>query len=164
MWAVAGASMRLLLYALYADILGVVLVTDLEARRIPNVVIVPAIAFAAVAAFFTPGLAPRAALSGGLVGLAVYLAIALLGRLLYGSGAMGMGDVKLATFIGLVTGFPLVGVALVVAVLAAGVTSLVLLVTGVRGRRESIPYAPFLVTGAAVAAIWGQPLLRAFLA
>ena len=163
LWISLGSSLRLILYLIYSTILALILVTDLERRRIPNVVVLPAIALGAVAPFFTPGLDPRSALTGGLIGFATYFLIALIGRVAYGSGAMGEGDVKLATFIGLVTGFPLVSVAIVVAILTAGLTGLILLVARLRDRRDPIPYAPFLVVGTAVAALWGPAILEAFL-
>jgi leader peptidase (prepilin peptidase)/N-methyltransferase len=163
LWVAIGPSLRLLLFLIYGTILALILVTDLERRRIPDVIIYPAIALAAVAAFFTPGLEPGSALAGGLVGFAVYLVISLVGKVAYGPGAMGMGDVKLATFIGLIVGFPLIISAIVAAILSAGLTGLVLLVTRLRGRRDPIPYAPFLIAGTAVAAIWGSAILRALL-
>ncbi len=163
LWIELGPSVLLVLYLVYIAILALITVTDIERRRIPNVVIYPAIVLAAAAAFVTPGLDPWRALVGGAVGFAIYFAIALGGRALYGPGALGEGDVKLATFIGLITGFPLVFVAIVVAILAAGATSLILLVTGIRGRRDPIPYGPFLVAGAVVALLWGQPILDAVL-
>ena len=163
LWIALGPSIRLAFLMAYSAILGLILVTDIERRRIPNVVIYPAIVFAAAAAFVTPGLEPSRALAGGAAGLGIYLLIALLGRGMYGPGALGMGDVKLAAFVGLITGFPLVAVVIVVAILAAGVSSLVLVLTGIRGRRDPIPYAPFLVAGVVVAALWGQPILAAFM-
>jgi leader peptidase (prepilin peptidase)/N-methyltransferase len=156
-----GPSVKLALLMVYGAILGLILVTDIERRRIPNVVIYPAIGFAAAAAFVTPGLEPLRAFAGGVAGFGFYLLIALLGRGVYGPGALGAGDVKLAAFAGLITGFPLVGVVIVVAILAAGVTSLFLLLTRIRSRRDPIPYAPFLITGVVVAALWGQAILTA---
>jgi leader peptidase (prepilin peptidase)/N-methyltransferase len=163
LWIALGPSVRLALYMMYSAVLGLILVTDVERRRIPNIVIYPAIGFAAAAAFVTPGLAPLQALAGGAAGFGFYLLIALLGRGVYGPGALGAGDVKLAAFAGLITGFPLVAVVIVVAILTAGVSSLFLIVTRIRSRRDPIPYAPFLITGVVVAALWGQSILAAFL-
>jgi leader peptidase (prepilin peptidase)/N-methyltransferase len=163
LWIVHGPSPRLPVLLVYSAVLALIVVTDLERRRIPNVVIYPAIALAVLAALFLPEPDPRPALVGGLVALAVYGVLALGGRLAYGSGAMGMGDVKLACFIGLITGYPLVFVAIVAAIFSAGLTSLVLLATRLKGRRDPIPYGPFLVAGAAIAGLWGPAILETFL-
>jgi leader peptidase (prepilin peptidase)/N-methyltransferase len=163
LWIALGPSVRLPIYMAYGTVLALIVVTDLDRRRIPNVVIYPAIALAAVLSLFTPGLQAHVAWLGGLTGLAVYGMLALGGRLAYGPGAMGMGDVKLACFIGLITGFPLIVVAIVGAILCAGLVSLALLVARLKGRRDPIPYGPFLVAGAAIAALWGPTILAGFL-
>jgi len=76
---------------------------------------------------------------------------------------LGGGDVKLAAFIGLITGFPLVIEALVLGTLIGGVVSLVLLITRVRGRRDAIPYGPFLIAGAVITLLWGDAIATWFL-
>ena len=59
----------------------------------------------------------------------------------------GMGDLKL---VGLVIGFPEVVVPVYVASLVAGIVALFLLLLKLRGRKDVIPYGPFLA-GAALA-------------
>ena len=72
-------------------------------------------------------------------------------------------DVKLAAFVGLITGFPLVIEALVLTILVGAAVSLILLITRVRSLRDPIPYGPFLVVGAAVTILWGYPIAEWFL-
>jgi leader peptidase (prepilin peptidase)/N-methyltransferase len=72
---------------------------------------------------------------------------------------MGMGDVKLATFIGLVVGFPSVFAALLIAFVAGGLVGGGLLLTGLKGRKDPIPFAPFLVAGGMVAMLYGQQII-----
>jgi len=162
MWIVFGPSIRFVLYALYMAILGLVLVTDIERRLILNVVMVPAIVVALIAGFFTPGMCRWCALLGGAIGFGFFFLAAVVGNALFGSGALGGGDVKLAAFVGLVTGFPLAIVAMLLAILAGGVVSLFLVVTRLRGLRDPIPYGPFLVAGAVVTLLWG-PQVSAWL-
>jgi leader peptidase (prepilin peptidase)/N-methyltransferase len=74
---------------------------------------------------------------------AVYAGFLLVLNLL---GGMGMGDVKLATALGLASWSLSVAVlSPVVAFLVGGVVSIVLLMTGKRGRR--IAFGPFLLGG-----------------
>jgi prepilin signal peptidase PulO-like enzyme (type II secretory pathway) len=127
------------------------------------VVTYPAILFAFVASFFTPGMRWDYALLGGAVGFVFFFLAALVGNALFGSGALGGGDVKLAAFVGLITGFPLVIEALVLTILLGGAVSFLLLVTGIRGRRDPIPYGPFLVAGAVITLLWGYPIAEWFL-
>jgi leader peptidase (prepilin peptidase) / N-methyltransferase len=76
---------------------------------------------------------------------------------------MGMGDVKLALFMGAVLG-KAVAVALMLGMLAALVPGLFLLARhGSRARKMAIPFAPFLALGSVIALFWGDGLLDAYL-
>jgi leader peptidase (prepilin peptidase)/N-methyltransferase len=163
LWIVLGPSVRLILYLLYSIIFALVLITDLERRLILNVVIYPAILIAVAASFFTPGMTWWSALGGGAIGLVFFLGAALVGNAFFGSGALGGGDVKLAAFVGLITGFPLVIEALVLTLFIGAGVSLILLVTRMRGLRDYIPYGPFLVAGAVLTLLWGYPIAGWFL-
>lgn len=153
-----GLTGHLMLISAYMAFFILVTVTDLEHRLILNRIIVPAILLALVAGLFTPDLNWKQALVGGLVGFGFFYAVAMLYP-----GGMGAGDVKLAAFIGLITGFPVVIVALLVTILAGGLISLLLVVTRIRSMRDAIPYGPFLVIGGVFALFWGQPIVDGYL-
>jgi prepilin signal peptidase PulO-like enzyme (type II secretory pathway) len=76
---------------------------------------------------------------------------------------MGWGDVKMAALIGLVTGFPLVFVALLLAVLAGGLVAGILLALRIKKRRQAIPFAPFLSLATIVTLLWGSDILSWYL-
>jgi leader peptidase (prepilin peptidase)/N-methyltransferase len=153
-----GLTGHMLLLSAYVAILVLITVIDLEHRLVLNRVIGPAILLALAAGPFTPNLSWRGMLVGGAIGFGLFY----LAALLY-PGGMGAGDVKLAAFIGLITGFPGVFVALLVTVFAGGLISLLLILTRIRSRRDYIPYGPFLVIGGAYALFWGQPLTDRYL-
>jgi leader peptidase (prepilin peptidase)/N-methyltransferase len=153
-----GLTGHMLLVSVYIAILILVTVIDLEHRLILNRVIGPAILLALIAGLFTPGLTLKQVLVGGLVGFGIFYAVALLKP-----GGMGFGDVKLAAFIGLINGFPVVFLALLVAIFAGGLISIFLVVTRIRSMRDFIPYGPFLVIGGAFALLWGQPIVDDYL-
>jgi prepilin signal peptidase PulO-like enzyme (type II secretory pathway) len=118
--------------------------TDLLSYRVPNVITYPAILGAIAAAAFMPGANLYDALFGGLLAGGILL----LPAIFTGGVGMGMGDVKLALFVGLAVGFQLVPIALLVMALGGGMVALALLVSGRRKRGEPIPYAPFISAGA----------------
>ena len=95
---------------------------------------------------------------GGAAGFVIFLLIALVSR-----GGMGWGDVKLAALIGLATGFPLVFVAIIMAAILGGIVAVALLVAKKRGRREMIPFGPFLALAAMVTLLWGSNILEWYL-
>jgi leader peptidase (prepilin peptidase)/N-methyltransferase len=118
-------------------------VVDIEQRRLPNRVVLPAaVTMLAVQTALSPGRAPEWALA------AVGAALLLLLPLAVFPGAMGMGDVKLALFLGAGLGAT-VAMALVLAFMSAGVFALALVAhRGIDARRQTIAFGPFLAAGA----------------
>ena len=107
--------------------------------------VAPAAVVALLISFLPGGPTPVQALIGGALGFGVFFLLALIGR-----GAMGMGDVKLAGVIGLMTGYPLVVAALALGIVLGGVAAIVLLVTRRAGRKGTMAYAPYLALGTIV--------------
>ena len=95
---------------------------------------------------------------GGSLGLGLFLLIVLISR-----GGMGWGDVKMAALIGVVTGFPLVFVALLLAVIFGGLVAITLLLLKMKKRKEGIPFAPFLSLGAMATILWGSNITNWYL-
>src|SRR5439155_18959065 len=65
-------------------------------------------------------------------------------------GAMGMGDVKLAFFVGFALGLTLVVPAMLVMAISGGLAAAILILTRLRGKGDPIPYAPFIAGGALI--------------
>jgi leader peptidase (prepilin peptidase)/N-methyltransferase len=76
---------------------------------------------------------------------------------------MGWGDVKMAGLIGLMVGYPRIFVAVLGSVILGGLVAIFLLITKKKGRKEGIPFGPFLSLAAMVALVWGQPILNWYL-
>mgnify|MGYP001393404088 CR=1 FL=1 len=157
-----GPSATAAALAAYFAILVVVFVIDLERGLILNRVIYPAIVFAfLVSVLIRPAWLgvcfPHEALSaviGAAGGFALLFLIALLSR-----GGMGWGDVKYAAFMGAATGFPLVFVALFCGVIIGAAIAILMLLAGKRGRKQAIPFGPFLAIGTMLTLLWGPAML-----
>ena len=142
--------------ALGCAVLVAVTVTDLERRIIPNRIVLPALAAALVVQTARdPGVEwVLAALAAG----GFFLVLALV----YPAG-LGMGDVKLAAFMGAWLGWD-VAVALFAGSLLGMVPALAVILTGGgKGRKATLPYGPFLAAGGVIGLFFGQPLLDAWL-
>jgi len=131
--------------ALFAAVLGVLAVIDLERRLIPNRIVLPAAAAVLVAQC---ALYPQHAAEwvlGALGGAGVLLLLALIRP-----GGLGMGDVKLGLLMGAGLGLNVVP-ALVVGSLAAWPGALYMLVRhGRAGLKRTIPFGPALALGALI--------------
>jgi len=151
---------ELILVSFYTLVLLLVTVTDLEHRLIPNRAMLPAIAVGVLAGPVRFGSGWPYALLGGAVGFLFFYLAAWSGERALGRGALGGGDVSLATFVGLISGFPQVFVALVITLIAGGAISSVLLITRRATFRTAIPYGPFIVLGGFYAMVWGAEVIR----
>lgn len=74
---------------------------------------------------------------------------------------IGMGDVKLLAFVGLALGYfhwYLVLVALFLGFLFGALAAIPLMIARKVGRKDRLPFAPFLAAGSLVALVWGAQL------
>ncbi|MBK7216798.1 MAG: prepilin peptidase [Candidatus Promineofilum sp.] len=136
---------------LFAAVLVLLAVVDWEQRRLPNVIVLPALVAAV-----TLSIAPIAAGLAAALAFVVFLGLYALGRRLYGPGALGMGDVKLAALVAAVVGWPAAGWALLLGVLLAGGGAAVWLLSGRAGRGALLPYGAFLALGGIVGLLFGS--------
>ncbi len=152
-----GEPARLFVSWCYAWFFSTVLVIDLETRRVLNVMLAPAALFAIGAGLWLGDPSLPGMLGGALVALLLFGGLYLLGRLLFGRGALGLGDVKLAVVIGLITGYPAVMQALLLGAVLGAVAAMYLLVTRRAGLKSTTAYAPYLAVGAMLAlwTTWG---------
>ena len=99
----------------------------------------------------------RAALAG-VIYFAGMVVLALIAR-----GALGFGDVKLSFLLGLFTGYLGWGhlaIGALGAFILGGVVSVLLLVTRRAGRKDAIPFGPFMTSAALIAVVAGDQILE----
>jgi leader peptidase (prepilin peptidase)/N-methyltransferase len=149
---VYGFELEALIAAIFCWILVVVTRTDLEHRLIPNRIVLPGAAvMVALRTIDEPSVAW--VISAFAAGFALFLLV-----LAYPRG-MGMGDVKLAVFMGAGLGLGVV-VALFLGFIAGAVPAIVLLIRhGRAARKQAIPLGPFLALGGVVALFAGDVIL-----
>lgn len=164
-----GLGWELALVAVYCCLFITLLLIDLEHGILPNKLVYPgmiiALAIAALGSVF--GFEPGDIVGGGFqlwivdaaIGGGIGFLLLLLPGLLY-RGGMGWGDIKLAALIGFVTGFPLVILAMFFAVIVGGLTAVILLLLKIKGRKDAIPFGPFLSLAAMITLFWGSNILN----
>jgi prepilin signal peptidase PulO-like enzyme (type II secretory pathway) len=143
--------------------LGVVVLIDLEYRLIMHPVSIFGAGLGLVIGFINVGW--WRSLLGGVVGFATMGLFYLLGVFimrvvshrrgqLVDDVALGFGDVNLSGVLGLMLGWPVILIGLVVAVFVAGIVSLFYIIFKLATRQYqafmALPYGPFLVLGAVV--------------
>ena len=153
-----GLGLELGISLVYTCLLTVIFVIDLENQLVLDKVIYPGMILALAFSFFWPELGVVSSLIGGAIGLAAMA----LPFIIYRRG-MGMGDVKLGALVGLMSGYPLVAIALLLAVITGGLVAAILLAFKIKKRSDPIPFAPFLATSAMVTLLWGQAIWQWYL-
>jgi leader peptidase (prepilin peptidase)/N-methyltransferase len=159
-----SGGLELVAFLYLAAISIVLAVIDLDVWRLPDRIVLPAygvgaalLGGAGILRGDPAALGTAAAASGGAF---------LLFLVLHLVGGMGLGDVKLAGVLGLFLGY--LGVAQVTVGLAAGflvgaVVGIALVVAKRSNRKSRIPFGPWMLVGAWIGVLAGQPLADAYL-
>lgn len=149
-----GTSWTAFFLCTHASLLITMGVIDLEHQRVLNVLVFPAIAWGLISILFMHLGRPWPWLLGGVIGFTVLFLIALIS-----SGAMGMGDVKLGLYIGLIVGVPEVTLTLFMAFIAGGLMASILLLLKKIGRKDPIAFGPYLALAGIVTLLYGDTIL-----
>lgn len=100
---------------------------------------------------------------GMILGGGVFLMITLLGGLIAGKEAMGMGDVKLMGALGLFFGAREIIMISVLSFLIGAIISIILLLTRIKKTDEYIPFGPFIVVSSIIAMLVPEGILFGYL-
>lgn len=152
-YAHSGMSLTGVVMALYAWFFLAIAAIDLEHRKVYNRMLLVALPVMVLFTPFIEGPSILSALAGGIFGFVLFLILAMVWP-----GAMGMGDVKLAGVIGLVTGFPGILVAILICIFSGGFMAALLLIRTRFQRGQTMAYAPYLVLGAWASLYYGNEL------
>ena len=117
-------------------------VIDVRSRRIPNLVVAPALVVVLAIAWW------QGAAWGAFVGMIIAAGAGLSARVAAGGG-FGMGDVKLLAYCGAALGLAGVASLLLATAIGGGVLGLVYLTSS--GRTGTVPYGVAITLGLAVA-------------
>ena len=91
---------------------------------------------------------------GAMASVAIMLAIYWVSR-----GGMGFGDVKLAFVLGVWLGFEQSLLCLLLAFIFGGVVGVLLLLTGIKTRKDAIPFGPYLCVSGWVSFLCGKEII-----
>lgn len=165
-WGLLAGALLLVAHLWLAAVSIALTAIDLETHRLPNVIVLPGYAVAAI------GLGLPALLAGDLERLAIAAAGAGILFAAYAAmaiawpGGMGMGDVKLAGVLGAFLGFAgwaVLAVGAFAAFVLGGVVSILLLVTKRVSRKGGIPFGPWMIAGAWVGLVLGASIAALYL-
>ncbi len=178
LWGQAGLTTHFFILLVYIALFVLIGVIDIEHRLVLNAVMFPAFALAVLEVLVSR----RQPVLEAFAGYAI-AQIVVMGFYLFGAAylwivnarrsrpinevAFGFGDVTLATFCGLVVGYPRVVLMLVLMVLLGGLFAVLYVVARMAlGRRyhahTALPYGPAILVAAMLMLVWGEAMARLF--
>jgi leader peptidase (prepilin peptidase) / N-methyltransferase len=148
-----GLNYHLLVALSLISVLIPIVCIDLQHQLIPDALNLAGGVIALIALLWSD-ISFVSAASGFLIGGSILLLIAVISR-----GGMGGGDIKMMAMMGLFLGWRMTLLALFVSFIIGGVGSLIFILTGIKGRKDMIPFVPFLALGGFTAYVYGNEIL-----
>ena len=162
-WKLDPADCQLMIFPLFfISILIIVFVYDLKHMLIPDKVIFPAIAIAAIYAIINILNTKYKILDtiiAASIGSLFFYALYAISR----GKWIGFGDVKLAIFMGLILGWPNILAGLLLGFLLGGIIGVILILIHRKKMKSQVSFGPFLVVGTLIAMFWGKEIIRWYL-
>jgi leader peptidase (prepilin peptidase) / N-methyltransferase len=153
-----GLTMTFAVYAVLTSALVIVAFIDFDHKIIPNTMTLPGMAVGLGLSLGVSPITPPASLIGLISGGAIFYLIALIS-----GGGMGGGDIKLIAMIGAFLGLPGVLFTIFVSALSGSVVGVMLMLLGRKGRKDRVPFGPFLAFGAILYMLVGNDLIQWYL-
>jgi len=158
-WAEFGPTLEFVVAGALLTALIVITAIDLRHQIIPDAITLPGIMAGVVANVATHHLSWVEVALGIALGGGVFFVIIVASR-----GGMGAGDMKLGAMLGAFLGWKIALFGLMVGVVVGGAWAVILMALGVRGRKDAIPFGPFLALGGAAALFWGEGVVQWYVA
>lgn len=148
------------LYAFYTFVLVFTFFYDLHYLKVSDEILLPAILIGLIATLATP-LTPHFinALIGAGIGIAFFGLQILVSRGTW----VGLGDLRVGTFMGVILGWKLMIVALVLSYFIGSIISIFVAIKQKKFYGVKVPFAPFLVTGTFLTIFFGEEILEWYL-
>jgi leader peptidase (prepilin peptidase)/N-methyltransferase len=152
-------SVQTVVFALLTTALLIVSCIDLAHTIIPDAITLPGIVTGLGTSFWLTPVGVHNAVLGVMLGGGLFLLMAILSVVILKREGMGGGDIKLIAMLGAFLGWHAVLVTIFLAAVLGACVGLTLIFLRHKGRREPLPFGPFLALGALLAMVWGDTIL-----
>ena len=134
---------------------------DFDTQLLPDAITLPLLWLGLVFNLMDTYVDLPAAVVGAMAGYLALWTVFWLFKLATGKEGMGYGDFKLFAALLAWLGYQMFLPILLLSALSGAVTGIALIALGRHGRKEPIPFGPYLAAAGFVAMAWGEPLLTA---
>jgi leader peptidase (prepilin peptidase)/N-methyltransferase len=158
LWFKFGFSIPFAVYAALTSTLLTVALIDYDHKIIPNIITLPGMVIGLGLSTYVLPLTLVDSLLGLFLGGGLFYLIALLTK-----GGMGGGDIKLIAMIGAFLGWPGALFTIFSGALLGSLVGIALMLLGRKGRKDKVPFGPFLSSGAILFILVGDDLISWYL-
>jgi len=146
-------------YPILSSALVIIAFIDLNKQIVPDVISLPGIVIGFVISFFVPYISFINSALGVVVGGGIILIIGMAGSVIFKKEAMGGGDVKLAAMIGAFLGWKYIIISLFLGFFLGALTGIILILSKIKSREDTVPFGPFIVLGSFITLLWGEKII-----
>jgi leader peptidase (prepilin peptidase) / N-methyltransferase len=158
LWFKFELNILFAVYAMLVSTLLVVALIDYDHKIIPNIITLPGMVIGLGLTIYVLPITLVDSLLGLLLGGSLFYLIAFLTK-----GGMGGGDIKLIAMIGAFLGWPGALFTIFSGALLGSLVGIVLMLLGRKGRKDKVPFGPFLSCGAILFILSGKDLINWYL-
>lgn len=149
-----GFTSELIMALLLMSMLMILFVTDLQYMLIPNKILLFFLPLFIIMRFINPLIPWHQSITGAIGGFGLVAIIILVSK-----GGMGAGDMKLFGVLGIVLGLYSVLLTFFLAAFFGAVIGGILMLFKIIGRRQPIPFGPYIVMATIVTYFYGKPII-----
>ena len=158
-YLIYGLSVQTLIYIILSSALIIIAFIDLNEQIVPDIISLPGIVIGFILSFLVPYISFVNSALGVFVGGGIILVIGLAGSLIFKKEAMGGGDVKLAAMIGAFLGWRYIIISLFLGFFLGALAGIVLILSKIKSREDTVPFGPFIVLGSLITLFWGDKII-----
>jgi len=155
-----GFSLELFFYAIIFSLLIVISIIDLQDMIIPDILVVLILGTTIIYKFvsyllYNNHLDLLNSLGGLVLSALLFIIIILVSK-----GGMGGGDVTLIGALGFILGIKMIFLTIFLSFILGAIISIILLITKIKGKKDPIPFGPFIILGFTITVFWGTELIN----
>lgn len=152
-------TLEFFFYTIIFSLLIIITLIDLEYMIIPDILVILILVITimyklASYIFYNNSLGFLNSILGLVLSSSLIIIIIIVSK-----GAMGWGDVTLIGSLGFILGLKNIFLTIFLSFLLGAIISVILLATKIKGRKDPIPFGPFIVLGFFITLFWGNQLI-----
>lgn len=154
-----GLSLEFFFYVIIFSLLLVITLIDLQHMIIPDILIILILIISVIYKILLYILYSKSPDLLNSIGGLVLSSLLFILIIIVSKGGMGGGDVTLIGALGFILGIKRIFLTIFLSFILGAIISIFLLITKIKGRKDPIPFGPFIILGFFIVIFWGEQLL-----